>query len=156
MAMPIALMTAGREPSEAGLLAALGALVIMAAQPLLRHRDDPDRRMVGGYLLLGAGLAVAGVFPTLPATRSTTVIALGDVLLLGYTYTLVARLAPAGAKAAYFSVYGITWGIALTVGPPLMGAALAYGPCTFWLVAAGAMLVTGAAHRLAAQGSHRA
>lgn len=157
MAMPIALTTAGRDPSEAGLLAALGALVIMAAQPLLRHHDDPDRRMVSGYLLLAAGLALAGTFPTLTGcTIATTVIALGEVLLLGYASTLVARLAPAEAKAAYFSVFGITWGIALSVGPPLMGSALAYGPRTFWLVAAGAMLATGAAHRLAARCIRRA
>ncbi len=156
MALPIALTAAGREPSEAGLLAALGALVILAAQPLLGRHDDPDRRMVTGYLVLAAGLAIAGTFPTLAGYLiSTIVIALGDVLLLGYAYTLVARLAPAGARAAYFSVYGITWGIALTVGPPLMGSALAYGPRTFWLAAAGAMLATGAAHRLAARSMHR-
>lgn len=156
MAMPIALTTAGREPSEAGLLAALGALVIMAAQPLLRRHADPDRRMVTGYLLVAAGLAIAGAFPSLLGyTISTSVVALGDVVLLGYAATLVARLAPAGAKAAYFSVYGIVWGIALTVGPPLMGMALSNGPSTFWLIAAGVMLATGAAHRLTARGIHR-
>ncbi|MBB5790156.1 MFS transporter [Jiangella mangrovi] len=151
MALPFALAAAGREPAEAGLLAALGALVILAGQPVLRRHADPDRRMVCGYLLVAAGLAVAGTFPDLTGyTISAVVIALGECLLLGYASTLVARLAPADAKAAYFSVYGITWGIALTVGPPLMGAALAHGPRTFWLVAAGTMLATAAAHRLLA------
>ncbi|RIQ26295.1 MFS transporter [Jiangella rhizosphaerae] len=152
MAMPIALAAAGREPAEAGLLTALGAVVIVVVQPLLRQRADPDRRMVSGYLLLAAGLAIAGTFPSLAGyTAATIVMALGDVLLFGYAPTLVARLAPDGARAAYFSVYGIIWGIALTVGPPLMGTALAHGPRTFWLVAAGAMLATGAVHRLAAR-----
>jgi hypothetical protein len=67
----------------------------------------------------------------------------------------VARLAPPGRKASYFSVYGITWGIALTIGPPLMGSALSHGPRTFWLLAAGTMLATGLTHHLAAQHIHR-
>ncbi|WP_203433138.1 MFS transporter [Jiangella asiatica] len=152
MALPIALTTAGRDPSEAGLLAALGALVVVVAQPVLRRHADPNGRMVSGYLLVAVGLATAGAFPTLAGyTVSAVVIALGDVLLLGYAYTLVARLAPAGTKAAYFSVYGIIWGVALTVGPPLMGSALAHGTRTFWLVAAGVMLATAVAHRLVAR-----
>ncbi|MCT2587143.1 MFS transporter [Actinophytocola gossypii] len=155
MAMPIALLAAGHEPADAGLLAALGALVIICAQPLLRPHRDPDRAMIVGYLILAGGLAIAGMFPTLAGYAvASTVIALGDVLLLGYAHTLVARLAPAGAKATYFSIYGITWGVALTVGPPLMGSALAHGPRPFWLVAAATMLATAMAHRLAAQRIH--
>lgn len=151
MALPIALTAAGRPASEAGLLEALGALVVVASQPLLRRRNNPDHRMVLGYSLLAAGLATAGVYPTLAGyTASTIIIASGDVLLLGYAYTLVAGLAPKGAKAAYFSVYGITWGAALTIGPPLMGGALSHGPRTFWFLSAAAMFATGLAHRLIA------
>ncbi|EAQ00555.1 hypothetical protein JNB_10289 [Janibacter sp. HTCC2649] len=152
MALPISLAAAGRPPSDAGLLATLAALVILAAQPLLRRHDDPHRRMVGGYVLLTAGLAIAGVVPTtIGYTLSTAVVALGDALLLGYAYTLVARLAPPGAKAAYFAAYGITWGIALTLGPPVMGLMLDQGTRTFWLVASSAMLTTGVAQHLSAR-----
>ncbi len=152
MALPISLAAAGRPPSDAGLLATLAALVFLAAQPLLRRHDDPHRRVVGGYALLAIGLAIAGIVPTAVGyTLSTVVVALGDALLLGYAYTLVARLAPPGAKAAYFAAYGITWGIALTLGPPVMGLMLDQGIRTFWLLAAGAMLATGVAHRLSAR-----
>jgi len=152
MALPISLAAAGRPPSDAGLLAALAALVILAAQPLLRHHGNPVRRMIGGYVLLATGLAIAGIVPTAVGyTLSTVVVALGDALLLGYAYTLVARLAPTGAKAAYFAAYGITWGIALTLGPPLMGMMLDQGTRTFWLTAAAAMLATGVAQGLSAR-----
>jgi MFS family permease len=152
MAMPLALAAAGREPSDAGLLAALGALVVITAQPLLRHHADPHRRMVGGYLLLAAGLGLAGTSPTLAGyIAATVVIAVGDVLLLGYAYTLVARLAPEGARASYFAIYGLTWGVALTIGPPLMGLVLSHGPRAFWFAAAGVMVATGVGHRRAAQ-----
>jgi MFS family permease len=152
MALPISLAGAGRPPSDAGLLATLAALVILAAQPLLRRHGDPHPRMVSGYVLLAVGLAIAGIRPTiLGYTVATVVIAMGDALLLGYAYTLVARLAPTGAKAAYFAAYGITWGIALTIGPPLMGLVLDQGATVFWFAAAGAMLATGVAHGLSAR-----
>jgi MFS family permease len=153
MVFPVALVSLGRDPSEAGLLAALGAFVVITAQPLLRSSGDAHRRMVGGYLLLATGLAVAGVAPSLLGYAiATIVIALGDVLLLGYAYTLVARLAPEDARAAYFAVYGLTWGVALTVGPPLMGLVLSQGVRGFWFAAAAVMAATGAAHlRLARQ-----
>lgn len=152
MALPVSLSALGRDPSEAGLLAALGAFVVIAAQPVLRDGGDPHRRMVGGYLLLATGLGVAGAVPSLLGyVVATVVIALGDVLLLGYAYTLVARLAPEGARPAYFAVYGLTWGVALTVGPPLMGLVLSHGERTFWFAGAVVMGATGAAHRLVAR-----
>lgn len=152
MVLPIALASAGRDPADAGLLATLAAVVILVAQPALRRSSDPDRRMVAGYVLVAAGLAVAGLLPTLAGyTMATVLIALGDALLLGFAYTLVARLAPEGAKAAYFAAYGITWGVALTIAPPLMGFVVAHSERCFWLGAAAAMLVTGLSHRLAAR-----
>lgn len=116
MAMPLALVAADRPASDAGLLQALAALVIIAAQPLLRHSANITGRIVAGYGLLAVGLAVAGLHMTMAGyVAATIIIALGDVLLLGYSYTLVAAIAPEGSKATYFAIYGITWGVALTV-----------------------------------------
>jgi len=146
MAMPLALVAADRPASDAGFLQALAALVIIAAQPLLRHSENITGRIVAGYGLLAVGLAVAGLHMTVTGyIAATIIIAVGDVLLLGYSYTLVAAIAPDGSKAMYFAVYGITWGIALTVGPPVMGALLDDGYRTFWLTCSVVMLATGIA-----------
>jgi predicted MFS family arabinose efflux permease len=144
MALPLALAAADRPASDAGLLQTLAALVIIAAQPMLRRGGSITSRTVAGYGFLAVGLAVAGSYPTMSGyVAATIVIALGDVLLLGYAYTLVAAIAPAGAKAAYFAVYGITWGVALTVGPPAMGRLLDSGPRSFWFTCSAVMLATG-------------
>lgn len=146
MAMPLALAAADRPASDAGLLQALTALVIIAAQPVLRHSENITGRIVAGYGLLAVGLAVAGLHMTMTGYMTATIIiAVGDVLLLGYAYTLVAAIAPDGSNAAYFAVYGITWGVALTVGPPAMGALLDNGFRTFWLACSVVMLATGIA-----------
>jgi hypothetical protein len=88
MAMPIALITAGHAPSDAGLLAALGALVIILAQPILRVHDDPDRAMITGYLLLAVGLAIAGMAPT---CRLRDLVAAGAMLATGMAHRLAAQ-----------------------------------------------------------------
>lgn len=146
MAMPLALGAADRPASDAGLLQAVAALVIIAAQPLLRHSQNLSGRIVAGYAVLAVGLAVAGLHMTATGyLTATIIIAVGDALLLGYSYTLVAAIAPEGSKAAYFTVYGIIWGVALTLGPPAMGALLDNGFRTFWLTCSVVMLATGIA-----------
>ena len=146
MAMPLALVAAHRPASDAGLLQALAALVIIAAQPVLRRSGNVTGRIVAGYTVVAVGLAVAGLHTTMSGyVTATIIIALGDVLLLGYSYTLVAAIAPAGAKAKYFALYGITWGVALTVGPPAMGQLLDSGYRSFWFTCSAVMLATGVA-----------
>ncbi|MGH2394782.1 MAG: MFS transporter, partial [Candidatus Limnocylindria bacterium] len=146
VALPLALVAADRPASDAGLLQTLAALVIIAAQPMLRRGENITSRIVTGYGLLAVGLAVAGMYTTMSGyVTATIIIALGDVLLLGYSYTLIAAIAPAGAKATYFAVYGITWGIALTIGPPAMGQLLESGPRPFWFTCSAVMLATGIA-----------
>ncbi|WP_245553669.1 MFS transporter [Demetria terragena] len=146
MVMPLALGLAGWQASDAGLLNALSALVVIAAQPVLRKTGNLRVRSSAGYGLLAIGLAMAGSMPNPTGyVIAVVVMALGDVLLLGYSYALVARIAPTGAKAQYFAVYGITWGVALTLGPPLMGFLLHMGPSAMWFTCAGAMTATGLA-----------
>lgn len=146
MAMPLALVGAGRPASDAGLLQALSALIVVGAQPLLRRGTNIGGRLASGYLLLALGLATAGLQMTMAGyVIATILMALGDVMLLGYSYTLIASIAPDGAKASYFAAYGIIWGMALTVGPPAMGYLLQAGYATFWFVCAAIMLCTGIA-----------
>ena len=147
MALPMALSQVGRPPSDAGLLFAMGALVIAGVQPVMTKTGTPHVRVVLGYLLIAAGAVVAAAAPSMTGLVSAMgLISAGDALLLGYAYTLVARIAPAGAKAGYFAAYGLTWGIALSLGPAIMGSVLEQGATLYWYLTALTMLILSVAH----------
>jgi MFS family permease len=112
----------GIPPTRVGLLFALAALTVVAGQPLLRRgplaRLDPWRAMAVGYVMLGSGLLANGFATTLPQFAAATVLwSLGDLVLLGRAYSLVAAIAPEQSRAQYFSVYGLCWGAAAVIGP---------------------------------------
>ncbi|MCW2757576.1 MAG: arabinose transporter permease, partial [Nocardioidaceae bacterium] len=69
---------------------------------------------------------------------ATVLWAVGDVLLLGHPFAVVADLAPEGARARYLAVFGTCWGVAGVVAPLLGGAVLeTSGPRVLWLGCAG-------------------
>ena len=142
----------GISASYVGLLLAASALTIVAGQPLLRWRRfaqlDPWRAMAIGYVVLGVGLLATGFASTLTAFAAATVLwSLGDLILLGRVYGLVADLAPAHARAQYFSVYGLSWGVATVIGPPAGTLLLDHaGPGTLWVAAAVVCGVLAATH----------
>jgi hypothetical protein len=80
--------------------------------------------MALGYTVLGAGLALNGFATTTAAFAVATVVwSLGDLVLLGRAYTVVAGIAPATARGRYLAVYGTSWGIA-AIAAPLLGTQL--------------------------------
>lgn len=141
-ALGLTLDRRGISASYVGLLLAASALTIVGGQPVLRRgrfaRLDPWRAMTIGYVVLGIGLLATGFATTLPALAAATVLwSLGDLILLGRIYGLIADLAPAHARAQYFAVYGLSWGVATVIGPPagtlLMDHA---GPDALWTATA--------------------
>lgn len=138
LGLPLTLLERNLPASGVGLVLTVSALTLIAGQPLLRTRRlrelDDFHAMTIGYLLLGAGLLANGVATSLPAFLATTVVwSLGDLLLLGRTYAVVAALAPDHARGRYLAGYGISWGIAATVAP-LAGTQLldTAGPAGLW------------------------
>ena len=132
----------GIPASRVGLLLTVSALVVVAGQPLLSRgpvaRLDPWSAMAAGYLLLGAGLLANGFAVTLPQFAAATVLwSIGDLVLLGRAHALVADIAPEGARARYFSVYGLCWGAAAVLGP-VAGTQLLdrAGPRVLWVACA--------------------
>jgi hypothetical protein len=78
--------------------------------------------MRSGYLLLGAGLALAAVVGAVHATGvlyllPVVVWSLGDVVLLGEPFAVVAGLVEAADRGRYLAAYGVSWGIATTLAP---------------------------------------
>ncbi len=147
VALPLTLAARGLAPSDAGLLGAAAAATIALGLPLLRPRHDLVRRMVWGHVVLATGLVLTAVSTDLlTLLGASVVVAIGDLLLLGCSQALVASIAPPGHRATWFAAHGLSWGVALTIGPPVAGVLLAGGgPRTFWLGSAVVALAAGAA-----------
>lgn len=148
--LALTMVARGVPASGVGVVFMVAALTVVVGQPLLGHgpmarRGDWSALRVG-YLLLAAGLLANGFASSLVGFLAAAVVwSLGDLVLLGRMYAVVARLAPAGARATYFSVYGLCWGLAAAMGPLVGTALLALsGPVMLWSTAAGACLVLAA------------
>jgi MFS family permease len=132
IALPLTLTARGLGPSSIGLLLTASAATVvlcyrLLAHPWLRALDDFAASTLG-YLVLAAGLLATGFVTSLPAFLVATVLwSVGDVVLMGRAYTIVAGLAPATARGRYLAVYGTSWGVAAIVAPVLGTQLLASG-----------------------------
>ncbi|MGW0903126.1 MFS transporter [Streptomyces sp. NPDC002853] len=145
--LPLAMDHQGLQPADAGLLFTASALTICVGQPLIRWSPlatlTTPVAFAVGYLLLALGLGGYALAGGLAAYLAATVVwSVGDLLLVGRVYALVARLAPASAKGRYLAVYGTSWGIA-GIAAPLLGTQLLEqaGPAGLWSAMALACLL---------------
>jgi MFS family permease len=128
--------------TRVGVVLATSALTVVMAQPLLRRgpvaRLSPWHAMAWGYVLLGSGFLANAIATTLPQFAAAAVVwSVGDVLLLGRAYALVADIAPRPALARYFAVYGLSWSVAAMVGPFAGTQLLEHaGPEGLWCISA--------------------
>lgn len=143
LALPLTVTLRGLEPWTVGLLLTVSAATLVAGQPLLARpwarRTDDFTAMAAGFALLGTGLLLTGVATSPAAYVGATVVwSLGDLLLLGRAYAVVAAIAPDHARGRYLAVYGTGWGVAGVVAPLLGTQLLAHGgPVLAWSVLAG-------------------
>ncbi|MFI9106113.1 MFS transporter [Streptomyces fildesensis] len=138
MSLPLSLARRGMRPGDAGVLFTVSAVTIVAAQPLLRLRRlsalSAPAALALGYVLLAAGLAGYAAAHTVTASLVATVVwSLGDLVILGRSYALVADLAPPGGTGRYLAVYGISWGFAGVAAPIVSTQILEHaGPAVLW------------------------
>lgn len=142
MALPLAMTARGLRAADAGLLSTVSATVMVLFQPLLRWTAALSHHaaIACGYLLLAAGLAGYAVADGLPGHLAATVVwSVGDLLMFGRSYAMVAAIAPEDARGRYLAVFGTSWGFA-TVLAPVFGTQLLEraGPGGLW----GALAVT--------------
>ena len=143
--LPLALHHEGVEPGWAGVLIAVSATTVIAGQRLraaLPAGWGPFPRMALGYVVLSLGLAsaaLASMTDTGAAYLVPVVVwSLGDVILLGEPFAVVADLAPEEARGRYLAAYGVCWGVATTIGPLVTTGLVAVGgPGLLWLSCAG-------------------
>ncbi|MEU8431614.1 MFS transporter [Streptomyces sp. NPDC029216] len=150
MSLPLSLEGRGLQPADAGLLFAVEAVAAVAAQPLLRLRRaatlSAPASLAAGCLLLAAGLAgYAAAGGLMSYALATVVCALGDVLVMGRVFAVVADLSPAGAAGRYLAAYGVSWGVATVVAPVLGTQMLEHaGVAALWAGMAGVCVLLAA------------
>ncbi|WP_370097145.1 MFS transporter [Streptacidiphilus sp. MAP12-20] len=152
MSLPLTLAEQGRPAADAGLLFTAAAITTVLAQPLIRvprlSRLTTPAALALGHLLLAAGLLGYAAAHSLPASIGATAVwSLGDLLVMGRAYALVADLAPTGASGRYLAVFGTSWGVAATLAPVLGTQLLAHaGATVLWTSMAGACVALAALH----------
>ncbi|MEU0090134.1 MFS transporter [Kribbella sp. NPDC006257] len=133
-----------------GLILAISAVILVAAQPLQRTRRvrelDNFKAMALAYLLLSAGLLINAFATNLPVFVAAAVLwSIGDLFLLSRAFTIVTDIAPEHARGRYLAIYGLSWGIATTIAPLAATQLLAHaGPATLWLTCCAAALALAA------------
>jgi MFS family permease len=151
IALPLTLTERGHSTSLVGVLLTISATTMVLGQPLLarprmRMLDD-FRAMTLGYTILAAGLLLNGLATSALGFIAATVIwSVGDLVLLGRAYTIVAGIAPETARGRYMAIYGISWGLA-GIAAPLLGTQLLdnAGPRLTWTTVAALALALAAA-----------
>ncbi len=135
-----------------------GAIVVFCELPLTTiTRRFPARRVIAlGYLLAGSAFALNGLARTVPALAACMgLFTLGEMLAMPMASAYIADLAPASMRGRYMGVYGMTWTMALVLGPSAGMALLSLTPAALWLASVGlgvfaAALILGAPRSAAA------
>jgi MFS family permease len=113
-----------------------GALVVFCELPLtaITRRFPAKRVMALGYLLAGTGFALNAFAHSVPAlVICMTVFTLGEMLTLPVSSAYIAELAPPHMRGRYMGMSGLTWAVALIVGPGLGMKLLSLNPIALWL-----------------------
>lgn len=138
VSLPLSLSADGSDPASAGLIMTASTVTVLLARPLLRTRRlaglSAGTAFGAGYVLMSVGLAGYISAHTLPALLAPTALyGVGNLLLMGRAFAVVSDLAPPGASARCLAVYGLSWGFATVLAPPLGAWVIgAFGPAALW------------------------
>ena len=113
-----------------------GALIVFCELPLTMFtRRFPTRKVMAlGYVLIGGGFALNHFAHSVPVLIACmTVFTLGEMLALPMASAYVADLAPAHMRGRYMGVNGMTWALALIIGPVLGMKLLALHASSYWI-----------------------
>ena len=124
--LPLAVELAGLRPATTGWLLATAAAAAIAAQPVVRRLErqvGPGTLLVGGHLVLAAGLALWAIGSAEGLFAGAVLEGASGAVLLGSYQATAARMARPGGASAVMAVFGLSWGVA-TVAAPVIGASL--------------------------------
>jgi MFS family permease len=114
-----------------------GALVVCLELPIVTiTRRFPTRRvMAAGYLLCALGYALNAFAHTIPALVSCMIFfTLGEMIMMPMSSAYLANLAPVHMRGRYMGVSGLTWALALIIGPAAGIKLFVTEAKVYWLV----------------------
>ena len=136
-ALPLHVVDQGLSFATFGALMSLnGLIVVLLELPMTIITGRHPRRPViaVGFLLVGAGFALTAWANNVPLLALTVAIwTIGEIANAPVSQAYVADLAPTHLRGRYQGAWGLTFGLALVIGPVVGTAAYAAGPTAFWL-----------------------
>lgn len=136
-ALPLHVVDQGLSFATFGALMSLnGLIVVLLELPMTIITGRHARRPViaVGFLLVGAGFALTAWANNVPLLALTVAIwTIGEIANAPVSQAYVADLAPTHLRGRYQGAWGLTFGLALVIGPVVGTAAYAAGPTAFWL-----------------------
>ena len=116
-----------------------GALIVFVELPLITitRRFPAQRVMAAGYLLCALGYSLNAFAHTIPALAGCMVLfTMGEMVLMPMSSAYLANLAPAHMRGRYMGVSGLTWALALIIGPAAGMKLFTVEPAAYWLACA--------------------
>lgn len=113
-----------------------GALVVFFELPLttLTRRFATRRVMAAGYLLCGLGYALNAWAHSIPALVGCMILfTFGEMVMMPMSSAYLAHLAPPNMRGRYMGVAGLTWSLALILGPAAGMKLFMLHPPAYWL-----------------------
>jgi len=112
-----------------------GALIVFCELPLtsFTRRFPATKVMALGYALTAIGFGLNYFAHSIPAlVACMALFTLGEMFALPMSSAYVADLAPAHMRGRYMGVNGMTWALALIVGPVLGMKLFTYSAALYW------------------------
>jgi MFS family permease len=133
---PLLVVDCGYEPWVFGIITSFnGLLVVLIELPLtsITRRFSARSVITVGYFLIGAGMALAAFASTVPMFFVVmTVFTIGEIISMPMVPTYLARVAPADRRGRYMGIFGLTWALALLLGPKIGLAIYESNPVEWW------------------------
>jgi MFS family permease len=130
-------MHLGFSTATYGLVVSLnGALVVLAELPLTTiTRKFPARRVMAvGYAIIGLGFGLNAFAHTLAGLIGCMILfTLGEMITMPTSSAYLANLAPPEMRGRYLGVSGLTWSLALILGPGLGMKLFTANPAIYWI-----------------------
>jgi len=117
-----------------------GALVMLCELPLttISRRYPARAAMALGYLLIGIGFVLNAFAHDIAALGLCMgLLTFGEMLTMPVSAAFLADLAPAHMRGRYLGASGLTWSVALIIGPGLGLKLYAFSSAIYWVACGG-------------------
>jgi MFS family permease len=135
-ALPLQVLADGHSTAIYGSLISLNGLVVTAIElpfSSVTRRYPPRRVIAAGSVLLGVGFGATALVTSAPLLAVTVVVwTLGEIVAAPVSGAYVADISPPHMRGRYAGGWGMTYGLALIVGPALGTAVYAASPDLLW------------------------